>query len=404
MRKTFHATKQTALAIALSVLALAPIALGLSTPAVAASCVPAGGTGLTTFMVAVSHQTIAGANINANGCDIGIYVGPGTQHVTINGVQITGANDHAIFVQDAQYVVIENSRIAGNGAGGTGSHSCNYISSPCIAEDKAVQLVGTSHSVIENNIVRNNAADGGVGIADDGPASAGGDPSAPVASANAPYRAQDDVIQGNLITNNWSGCEIVIAGYDAGVGVNNIQVTGNKVTGVPPLPFSTPNPGPYGGPGSYYGQIVVANDGPFSPLFNVAVTYNTVRGSLLPGIVIHANAFGGKMYNMQIVGNIISQNGYYPPFFESSFPNGPSTNAPEFAAGSTGISVVAEVGVWTPACPTCTPDPAISHTTISSNSVFSDRNAVWLCGTTHTTISNLLGTIKTITECPAGGS
>jgi hypothetical protein len=402
MWKKFRATRRIALAVALSFLTLAPITLVLSTPAIATSCVPAGGTGLTAHVIAASHQTITGGTIS--GCDIGIYVGPGTHDVVINGVKVTGVNDHGIFVQDASYVTIENSLVTATGNKGTGSHSCNYISSPCIAEDKAIQLVGTTHSVVENNIVTNNMADGGIGVADDGPASVGGDPSALLASATKPYPSQDDVVQGNYIANNWSGCGIVVAGYDAKVGASNILLVGNTIIGVQPLPLTKANAGPYGGPGSFYGQIVVATDAPYSPLSNVQVINNIVKGSLLPGIVIHANVFGGSIVNTQIVGNVISQNGYYPPFFESSFPDGPSTNAPEFAAGTTGISVVAEVEVWTPACPTCTPDPVITHTTIQSNTIFLDRNGVWLCGTTHTAISDLLGTTKTIAHCPEGGS
>src|SRR5712691_13542482 len=93
-----------------SILLFAPLGFQV-TPVSASVCVPAGGTGLTASMVASSHQKIRGTTINAAGCDVGIYVGPGTTDVKIIGVTVTGANDHAIFVQDASRITIEHSLV-----------------------------------------------------------------------------------------------------------------------------------------------------------------------------------------------------------------------------------------------------------------------------------------------------
>ena len=80
-------------------------------PAGAAGCSPAGATGLTASMVATPGQTIDASSIgsstlDATGCDIGIYVPPSADGVTIgstttagDGITISGANDTGIFAE-----------------------------------------------------------------------------------------------------------------------------------------------------------------------------------------------------------------------------------------------------------------------------------------------------------------
>src|ERR1035441_6148255 len=86
-----------------------------------AVCLPAGNTGLTAKVILTSNQQLTGTKIDATGCDIGIYVGPGTEKVVIRGVTVTGANEHGIFVQDASHVTIQYSVVTGNGVAG---HAC----------------------------------------------------------------------------------------------------------------------------------------------------------------------------------------------------------------------------------------------------------------------------------------
>jgi Right handed beta helix region len=382
----------------LSILLLAMIAPRAAASSSSSECVPAGATGLTAVEVASSHQTIKRVSINAEGCDVGIYIGPGTNDVTVKNVKITGANDHGIFVQDASHISIKDSTITGNGAA---RHACPtpFSPPPCIHEDKALQLVGTTDSVISNNVVSHNVADGGIGIADDGPSSVGGDPAALTDSATSPHASQNVRVTGNVIVDNTNGCGIVVAGYDANVGVRNIDVRDNTIVGAPPATPDQLPPigGPFGGPGSYYGQIVIAGDGPFSTVSNVQVVGNHLDGSLLPGIVLHANVFGDKITNTIVKDNTLNDNGWYPPFFVQ---NG-DTNVP-FSPDTTGIAVVAEVGIFPSSLG---PAPSISHTTIDSNIVSGDKIGVWLCGTDHTRISDLDGnsTSPEVT-CEAGGS
>ena len=103
-----------------------------ATPAAAATnpCTSVPSIGLTAEVVATNGQTItsAGGNIDATGCDIGIYVGPGINGVTIggtpasNGMTISGANDTGIFAEDNSSLTVQNNTIQGNGvAPGRGS-------------------------------------------------------------------------------------------------------------------------------------------------------------------------------------------------------------------------------------------------------------------------------------------
>ena len=350
----------------------------------AVACSQAGSTGLTTTQILSSNQQLTGIKINATGCDIGIYIGPGTDKVLISGVTVTGANEHGIFVQDASHVTIQYSVVTGNGVAG---HACppSGIAPPtCIAEDKGIELVGTSDSIVSHNVVSYNSADGGIGVADDGPT----DPGAPGTFPGISQGARNDVVSDNLIINNSNGCGIVIAAYNQGTPVDNIKVTGNAVTGTAP-PAGQLFP-PHG---SYIGQIVVATDGPFAEVSNTQVVGNKLDGSELPGIVVHSNVFGDVITQTLIQDNVIADNGYYPG------PPAATPNGPGVSQGTTGIALIAEVGG------TDSPSPVLRHTNVSGNTILNDTNGVWLCGTDHTNVHQLHGnSTNPIVACHAGGN
>lgn len=350
----------------------------------AAACSPAGKTGLTASLILTSNQQLIGTTVNATGCDVGIYIGPGTDNVLISGVTVTGANEHGIFVQDASRVTIQYSVVTGNGVAG---NACPPSGAPpigCIAEDKGIELVGTSDSVISHNVVSHNSADGGIGVADDGPT----DPGAPNTHPGNSNGAKNDVVSDNLIIDNSKGCGIVIAAYNRGTPVENVQVQGNTVIGAAPATgqfFPPPNP--------FIGQIVVATDGPFAEISNTQVVGNDLDGSELPGIVVHSNVFGDVITQTQIQDNMIADNGYYPGF--------PATkpNDPGVSQGTTGISLIAEVGG------TDTPAPVLTHTNVISNTILNDTNGIWLCGTDHTNVHQMQGNpTNSIVACNAGGN
>lgn len=329
----------------------------------AASCSPAGDTGLTAAVVANSNQVITGI-INAAGCDIGIYVGPGIQVVIANAT-VTGANDHGILVQDTTNTVIENSLITANGI--APQPACPFgtpstPSKPCIANNYEVLLVGTSHALVKGNTVSFNPADGGITVADDGPVN----PGAP--NPGTPHQSVGNIITNNLIENNIPGCGILVASYNSGPNagaVGNI-ITGNLVLG------STPDVG------LYNGQIVMAANAPNTVITDTIISDNIVDGSVLPGIAVHANAPGDVISHTTIENNLISNNGYYPASFASP-------NTPTASNGTVGISLVAE------AAPGMSSPPTVTGTTVLSNTILNDKYGVWTCNTANTNVMDLLG-------------
>ena len=255
--------------------------LGVASVALGAGCAPAGTTGLTAALIAVPAQTISGT-IDATRCDIGVYVGPNVRDVVINGASISGANDHGILVQDTSRVTIENSTISGNGVKPHGG----------LPEDKAIALVGTSASLVLDNTVTGNRADGGIAITDDGPVN----PSAPGPGSLLPGIGNQVI--GNTVSGNLNGCGIVLSAYNAGgsAGVRDNLVRGNIVTGMP------------GKFPPVVGGVVVAADSPGSYALSNTIEFNTITGNFLPGVVIHSNTPGDIVAGTVVRENTISGN------------------------------------------------------------------------------------------------
>lgn len=343
-----------ALAASLSVTGAAVLVVGPGiTVAQAATCVKAGTSGFTAAMVATPGQTISNQSIDATGCDLGIYVGPAADGVTIDGVTVTGAGNHAIYAQDVTGLVVQNSNIHDNGVAPTRG----------VAENKAIELDGTTNSSVLNNTVTNNVADGGIGVNDDGPTS----PGAPAAGPAQPKNSSNITISGNNAPNNYGGCTIVVAAYNPGSVIDHVMVTGNTVSGTP---------GKFGPAGPVIGQIVVANDGPSNTVSNVTILHNTVTGSALAGIVLHANAPGDTLTGTVIDSNTLTANHWLAPF-------GPPV--------PTAIALQGEAGP-----PNAV--PVVSNTTIANNTMTQQFYGVWSKGrVTGTTLTN-----NSITTTPGG--
>ena len=357
---------RNALAITIPVL-LTLTALTMTPVFAASTCSPAGTTGLTAMIIAKPHQRITGM-VNAAGCDLGIYIGPGITHVTIKHATITGANDHAILAQDTSHLTIEQSMVTGNGVA---PHTCSALqaSTHCINEDKAVELDGTSHSIIRDNTVTLNVADGGIGITDDGQITPG------ALNSGQPLMSTHNIIINNTLKDDTGGCEIVVSAYNAGGGDRDNLILHNTILGTSP------------GNGPFIGQIVIATDGPNATISNTMVEGNTIHGSLLPGIVVHSNAPGDKITETRIINNDISDNGFYPPTFAS-------IHTPVADNGTTGIALIAEDFPGEPSA------PVLTHTLLVSNTITNDMNGVWLCNASHTRIVDLDGNaILPIVKC-----
>ncbi|MDH2901787.1 MAG: right-handed parallel beta-helix repeat-containing protein [archaeon] len=327
-------------------------------------CQPAGTTGLTALIVAKPHQTISG-NVNAKGCDIGVYVGPGVGGVVIKYATITGANDHGILAQNTWNLAVKYDLVTGNGLA---PHTCppppTPPSGPCIAEDKAVQLVGTINSQVIHNSVKLNFADGGIGVADDGTIDPG-------ALNPGPAHAGDgNLIAYNYVSDNAFGCGIVIAAYNAGEGVAHNVVLKNVIHGSSLKDFANSHK-------PYVGGIVVAADTPGTSAYGNSVIGNMIKESLIPGIVVHSNAPGDHVVGTLLLNNKITNNGVEAP------PNDPTL--------PTGIEVVAEV-----------PHLAVLRDTwVIGNTVTSDHYGVWTCNSLNTHIIDIDGNAMVpIASCP----
>lgn len=372
----------TAKTPAYAALAALPLLLLLSTtlPGVVLAsppeCQPAGSTGLTALVIASPHQVITGT-YDAAGCDIGIYVGPGVTGVVITHSTVTDANDHGIFIQDSSGDVVSHDIVTSNGIS---AHACippNGHPPGCIPEDKAIELVGTSFSLVTRNVVSYNLGDGGIGVSDDGAT----DPGA-WDTGNAPRAAVGDVITDNQVLDNTVGCGIILSAYNPGAGLYYNVVSHNTVTGS--------SPGPNAGP--YISDIVVAADVADTTVMHTTVTQNTVDGSLRPGIIVHANKPGDVVEDTDLVGNSASNNGFFPP-------PPPAPGNPDDPHIPTGVAVIAEVS------PGLSPQPAVIGTHIIQQTTTNDKYGVWLCGSASTLIVHLTGNAVTpVQQCPAGGS
>lgn len=376
LQKQITKTKTVQIAIVL-LLGVSIIPVTLHSAQAAASCSLAGTTGLTAFMVAHSGQIISEKTILATGCDVGIFVPPGSTNVIITRNDVSGARIHGIFVQDSSNIIINKNNVHDNSAG-VPAVSCDFVKKgPCVHEGKAIQLDGTSNSLVAHNLVTNDQF-GGISIADDGPVDAGALNPGTLSPAN------NNLVIGNQITKVAHDCGIVVAVYNHETASNNLIINNDVEGSLPPF-----------GVNPYVGQIVVATDGPGATIRNTFIIHNVVNGSTLPGIVIHSNAPGDIISGTVIIGNRLGDNGYYPPFFSSP-------NTPVAANGTTAISLVAE------AYPGMTHPPSISGTVLINNTISPDQNGVWLCKTTGTTIINKPNHQSSVTNpivtCANGGS
>jgi nitrous oxidase accessory protein NosD len=265
--------------LARSVVAVGMVA-ATTAPAIAAThpaaarCMAAGDTGLTTVMSAKSGQHIHGT-IDASACNLGIYIGPGKHDVIVSHTTITGSKDHGIFVENATRV-----RIVHNVLRGTVTDP-----NPAISEDKAIELVGTSRSLVGWNLVTDTVGSGGIGLSDNGPLDAG----APNPGTLAP--SVSNLVVGNHVRNSGSDCGIVLAAYDEGSGgVRHNSVEGNVVL-------------------HNAAGVVVATDLPNTVVRGNSVVGNRIKFNFIPGVIIHSNAPGDVLTHTLVAHNVLAGNG-----------------------------------------------------------------------------------------------
>jgi nitrous oxidase accessory protein NosD len=270
------------------------VVVGATSPAVAAhsragGCVDAGDTGLTTVISAESGQHIHGT-IDASACNVGIFVGPGVHDVVISRTKISGSTDHGIFVENAS-----NVRITHNVLRGTVTDPNQQI-----AEDKAIELVGTSQSLVGWNLVVDTVGSGGIGLSDNGDL----DPGAPNPGISAP--SMHNIVVGNRVLNSGTDCGIVLAAYDAGSGgVLHNTVVGNVVR-------------------NNVAGVVVAADLPNTVVKDNSVVGNRIKDNFIPGVIIHSNAPSDVLSGTVVAQNVLAGNGADPEVMGGNGPAAPT--------------------------------------------------------------------------------
>jgi hypothetical protein len=273
--------------------------VGAGTAMAATTCTPnVANTGLSAAVVAHSHQRIANQAIDASGCDIGIYVGAGANHVTIASVKVSGANFQGIFAEKTSYLTVSHSTVTDNGFNtidpsapplpGSGLHSR-------VGQAFAISLFGVSHSTVAGNSVYNNGR-GGIGLMDNGP----NDPGALTQNPNARVVASShDKIVHNRTWQNYGGCGIVAATQNFAGRLSHLLIAGNTVSGTG---MSANGPD--------VGGIVVAADLPNSTVSNVRVSRNTVTDSFEGGVIVNAEAPNSSTRRVHVFSNTVSGNNW----------------------------------------------------------------------------------------------
>ncbi|HEU0257075.1 MAG TPA: right-handed parallel beta-helix repeat-containing protein [Microbacteriaceae bacterium] len=269
----------------------------------------AGGTGLSAAVVAKAHQTISNRTIRTN-CDIGIYVGQGATAVRIKHVTVSGAHYQGIFAEKTSHLLIDHSSVHGNGfqtvdpsapaLEGSGVHS--YV-----GEAFGISLFGVSDSFIWDNSVYHNGR-GGIGIMDNGANDPGLNTKTASQNKSAPLiSSTNDVITGNRMWGNYTGCGLVAATQNLGGSLSNLVLSNNTITGTGLSKTRGPDVG---------GLIVAANT-PGSKVSNVSVSGNKVTGSAEGGIVVNAEAptspagAGAATSNVWITNNTVTRNNLF---------------------------------------------------------------------------------------------
>jgi hypothetical protein len=240
-----------------------------------------------------SASTIIDATGLANGINVdGSAAAPksGVSGVVVSGFTVENANFQGVIIQNASFVTFWNNQVINNDksldtTGATGP-SCPGLPTALASGEafdcgEGVNITGVDHSVISNNAVQHNA--GGILVSDDTGAT------------------HDNVIYGNLVSDNPYDCGITLASH-SGMGVYHNTITANQS-----LRNGLLLPGAGAGVGIFAA-------GPGSQTYGNVVVNNEMMGNGLPGVAMHNHAsvpgappvvFDDNM----IVGNTISQNG-----------------------------------------------------------------------------------------------
>ena len=304
----------------------------------------------------------AGSAPNGNGVQI---VGPGGSGSSVEGFKIENAKFEAILVgsapvapstndgtpatggQPVSDVRIEHNVIVHNDAG-FGSTAGQCFSTPQAPGDcgEAIHLVSVTDSVVDGNIVTNNA--GGILMTDEfGPTS-------------------DNVVRNNFSAHNDTDCGITLAGHNPGaVNPATGQPTGAAGVFDNLIEHNVSIDNGVAGQGA---GILMGGGAPFAGVYGNVIRGNFTSGNGLSGVTIHQHLVG------DLNGNVVENNVLSHDNLDGDF---------DFAAAAdsqtTGILVASGSPPGPALPPPLVPGP-IKNTVIRGNRIFNDSIGIWTLG------------------------
>ncbi|PSR26287.1 MAG: hypothetical protein C7B47_10930 [Sulfobacillus thermosulfidooxidans] len=219
--------------------------------------------------------------IDAKGYNNAILItGMSASGTQISHLTLENANNQDILGVDASHLLISHDTITQSDQNPT----------PSIFENKAITLMGSTDSVIRDNMIINNP-EGGITLTDDGMFSPGlADPF----SDHPSMASEDNQVSNNVVENNPGGCGIVVGSFNKAGSIGN-QVLNNTVSG-----------------NAQGIDIGVAPMG--SQSLNNVVSGNIISHNTIPGVLVHLTAPGQLMSGTIVRNNTILDNGPDPEF------------------------------------------------------------------------------------------
>ena len=273
-------------------------------------------------------RSIVDATGLSNGFNIDGHNHAGLNHVVVTGFTVRNANFEGILITDSSYVTVWDNHVTGNDKSLTFSPDphCPGLPPYLVAGQdfdcgEGIHLSGVTHSTIGSNLVEHNS--GGILLSDD------------------TGLTSDNLISGNVVSENPFDCAITLAshhfefGFNPAFGVFHNTVAGNTITRNGLATNEGAGVGIFAGPpgGQNYGNVVIGN---------------LMEANGLPGVTMHSHSPFQNLNDNLIVGNQISK-------------NGPDGDVP--TSGPTGIVVFSD---------TVGGAPPITGTVISQN-IISDE-------------------------------